>query len=104
MKQIINGKTYNTETAALLCTVSASGCSKRDFPWWEETLYQTAKGAYFLHGQSGAMSQYSESFDSGERTGGERLVALTRDEAIAWAERRQIDPDELPEDLRPEEA
>ena len=25
-------------------------------------------------------------------------------EAIEWAERRQIDPDQLPEDLQPEEA
>jgi len=104
MKQIINGKTYNTETATELFNVSASGCSRSDFRWWEETLYQTAKGAYFLHGIGGAMSQYSEGFVSGERTGGKKLAALTRDEAIEWAERRQIDPDQLPDDLRPEEA
>lgn len=104
MKQIINGKTYNTETATELCSESASGCTVSDFQWWQETLYKTAKGAYFLHCEGGAMSQYSQSFDGGERTGGEKLAALTRDEAIEWAERRQIDPDQLPEDLRPEEA
>jgi hypothetical protein len=104
MRQIIDGKTYNTETATRLCTVSASGCTVSDFQWWQEDLYQTAKGAYFLHGQGGALSKYSESFDGGGRTSGERLEALTRSEAIQWAERRQIDPDELPEDLQPEEA
>jgi len=104
MKQILDSKTYNTETATHIYTVSASGCTRRDFQWWEESLYQTAKGAYFLHGKGGALSQYSESFDSGERTGGAHLKALTRAEAIEWAERRQIDPDKLPEDLQPEEA
>lgn len=103
MKQIINGKTYNTETATELCSASAN-CAHTEFQWWGETLYQTAKGAYFLHCEGGAMSQYSQSFDSGERTGGEKLAALTRDEAIEWAERRQIDPDQLPDDLQPEEA
>ena len=103
MKQIIDGKTYNTETSNHLYTVSASGCTPRDFQWWEESLYQTAKGAYFLHGKGGAMSRFSESVGD-LRTGGERLEALTRSEAIQWAERRQIDPDQLPEDLQPEEA
>ena len=103
MKQIINGKTFSTETGTALCDVSSS-CSSTEFEWWSETLYQTAKGAYFLHGRGGALSQYSESLIGGARTGGEKLKALTRDEAIEWAERREIDPDELPEDLRPEEA
>lgn len=104
MKQIINGKTYNTDTATHLYTVSASGCTVSDFQWWQESLYQTAKGAYFLHGQGGGLSRYAESFDGGGRTSGEMLEALTKSEAIAWAERRAIDPDQLPEDLRPEEA
>lgn len=103
MKQIINSKTYNTETAAALCSASAN-YAHTEFQWWQETLYKTAKGAYFLHCEGGAMSQYSESFENGERTGGEKLEALTRDEAIEWAELRKIDPDQLPEDLQPEEA
>ena len=104
MKQIINGKTYNTETATLIYYVSASGCTVSDFHWWQEALYRTAKGTYFMHGQGGALSKYSKGLDGGGRTGAERLEALTRSEAIQWAERRQIDPDELPEDLQPEEA
>lgn len=103
MKQIINGKTYNTETATRLCDVSASGYSS-DFEWWSETLYQTAKGAYFLHGQGGGLSRYAVTYADGALTSGARLEALTRDEAIQWAEKREIDPDELPEDLQPEEA
>ena len=104
MKQIINGMTYNTQTARRLCDVSANGCAVSDFQWWQETLYVTAKGAYFLHGKGGGLSQYAESFDGGGRTGGERLESLTRSEVLGWAERRHIDPDELPGDLQPEEA
>lgn len=104
MKQIINGKTYNTETATRLCDVSASGCNSSDFEWWSETLYQAAKGAYFLHGKGGGLSRYAVTYSDGARTSGARLEAFTRDEAIEWAERREIDPDQLPEDLQPEEA
>ena len=103
MKQIINGKTYNTETATYICEASGGGQHHTDNGYWEENLFVTSKGAYFLLCKGGAMSMYGED-RAGSFSASKLLKALTRDEAITWAERRAIDPDQLPEDLQPEEA
>lgn len=84
MKKIINGKRYNTETAKCLGRASHNGL-RNDFHYWEEDLYVTAKGNYFVVGSGGPMSRFSEAVGNG-RYGGSDLRAVTRAEAFAWAE------------------
>jgi len=85
MKKIINGKTYNTETATALGFWD-NGCAYNDFQYCAETLYRTAKGAYFLHGEGGPMSCYSRSRGQNEWSGGEGISLLPESEARIWME------------------
>jgi hypothetical protein len=52
MKRVINGKLYNTETAAMVCEWSYS--NRSDFNYKSEELYKTKKGAWFLFKEGGA--------------------------------------------------
>lgn len=47
MKQIINGKTYNTETAKLIVR-GDNNLSINDIYYRTEELYRTKKGNYFI--------------------------------------------------------
>ena len=49
MKKIIEGKTYNTETALLLG--DWQNLWKGDYHYCREELYRTKKGTYFLYGE-----------------------------------------------------
>jgi hypothetical protein len=63
MKRIIEGKLYNTETAAKLCEL-ACDFSKGNFRWHDTALYQTRGGAFFLAGEGHAMSMWATRFDN----------------------------------------
>lgn len=58
MKKTINKKVYNTETATEIKTKTVSYFG--DPAGYEETLYKTAKGNYFVYGVGGADSKYPE--------------------------------------------
>ena len=60
MKQIINGKKYDTDTAKEIAHYCAPG-SVQDFSYFEETLYRKKTGEYFLYGKGGPASRYSRS-------------------------------------------
>jgi hypothetical protein len=49
MKQIIDGLTYNTDTARELCELPCSAYNG-DFAHHNTSLYMTKKGAFFLSG------------------------------------------------------
>ena len=85
MKKVIEGKLYNTETAEELASWH-NGCSYSDFNYCKEDLYRTKKGNYFLHGEGGAMTRYSESCGNNSRCEGEDIIPLTESEAKEWAE------------------
>jgi hypothetical protein len=86
MKATINRKTYNTETAEQLAYASSGG-STSDFSYWEETLHRTQKGNYFLHGEGGPLSRYSESCEGGRASCSDSaIVPLSESEALAWCE------------------
>lgn len=85
MKKIINGRMYNTETAEEIATWSNSYYPS-DFHYCQETLYKTKKGAYFLYGKGGAMSQYSVPVGNNGRGGGSEIRVLTADQAFDWME------------------
>jgi hypothetical protein len=94
MKQIINGKKYDTDTATLLAGWS-SHHNPGDFNGSHEELYRTGKGQYFLHGQGGALSQYSRPVAGGSGWG-ERLELLTPEDAFNWAVDR-LSPEKVEE-------
>ena len=85
MKQIINGKRYDTDPAEAVC-YWASDAGKSSFLWYEETLYQKRGGEFFLHGYGHAGSPYAQSDGEGGSDPGEKITPLTYDEAREWAE------------------
>ncbi len=58
MKKTIARKVYNTDTATEIKRNSVSYFG--DPAGYEEILYKTAKGAYFVYGVGGPESKYSE--------------------------------------------
>ena len=88
MKRIINGKRYDTTTAELVASHAAS-CPITVFSWFEEKLYRTRRGAWFLAGEGHAMSKYAESFGQHNYGPGEGLRPLTAEEAREWLEEHE---------------
>lgn len=58
MKKIIKGKTYNTDTA--VCLGKRTQGVFGDPAGYEESLYQTKKGLYFIYGIGGETSPYPQ--------------------------------------------
>lgn len=85
MKKVIDGLLYDTQTAALIGEYHTGG-SCRDFHYFEESLYKTPKGAYFVAGSGGPMTSYCRAVGQNEWSGGDGLRVLTRAEALEWAE------------------
>jgi len=84
MKQVIEGKRYDTATAQEIGSWW-NGYPMSDFHYCEEKLYLTSKGNFFLRGEGGALSQYSRSHCNA--TGfGEAITPLSREEAFQWAQ------------------
>lgn len=84
MKKIINNKVYDTSTAREIGCNSYS--NPRDFHYWCETLYCKRTGEYFLHGEGGPMSRYSEQIEQNSWSGGEKIIPLSYENARKWAE------------------
>lgn len=84
MKAIIDGKRYDTETAT--CIGKDSYSSRGDFQWWEESLFETKSGVFFLAGEGGARSSWAERRGQNEWGGGSGIRPMTKAEARAWAE------------------
>ena len=91
MKRIINGRRYDTETAKLLGQASYSNST--DFAYWSEELYVKRTGEYFLYGEGGPMSKYSQQVGQNEWTGGQEIIPLSLKEAKKWTE-KYLDADE----------
>ena len=85
MLKIIDGKRYDTETATEVASYG-NGLGGSDFRNFVETLYKTAKGAWFIAGSGGAMTSYAESVGNGS-TSGEGLRPVSANEAMAWLEK-----------------
>jgi len=95
MRRVIKGKTYNTVTAAIIGSDSFGYLN--DFDHWNESLYRTKKGAYFLAGSGGARTKYAIRSDRNTYYGGERIFPVTYEEALAWCEAHGVSPDHFPE-------
>lgn len=84
MKAIIAGKRYDTKTAQELAQYW-NGLGGSDFRSIQESLYKTTKGAYFVAGEGGAMTEYAEQHGNAFCSG-ERIRPLTAAEAAEWLE------------------
>lgn len=88
--KVIGGKRYNTETAQRIAYYRNSA-NKRDFHQFEETLYKTPSGAFFLVGEGGPMSKYSETIGQNQWSGsGDNFTPMTRAEALQWCEQYEV--------------
>lgn len=103
MKQVIDGKVYNTETATHIANWD-NGVYGNDFRACDEDLYVTKKGAYFVHGKGGALSRWAESCGNNGRCGGSGIEVLSPKEALAWRETHDVDADKIAEHFKVEEA
>lgn len=84
MKKIINSKVYDTDTARCVGGIY-SGLGDRLYGW-SEAMYCKRTGEYFLYGEGGPGSKYSEPAGPGNTRGSERIYPLSYDDARAWAE------------------
>ena len=92
MKKIIKGKVYDTDTATFLAEYD-SGHSVTDFQHYTEELYQKKTGEFFIYGEGGPASRYSQACPTGGWDGGRKIVPLTYEQAREWGE-KNLDADE----------
>jgi len=83
MKKVIKGAMYSTQSAERLAS-QASGLGTH--AGFEEALYRTRSGKYFLHGKGGPASRYAEQVQQSAWASGEKIVPLTLEAAKEWAE------------------
>lgn len=84
MKRVINGKIYNTETAIFIAN-DESSLSMSDYRYYDESLYKTKKGTFFLAGRGHAMTKWAT--HNGNSSGwGEGIELLSENEALTWCE------------------
>jgi hypothetical protein len=84
MKKIINGRSYNTDTARKVGSWS-NNLGAGDFNYCSEILYQKRTGEYFLFGCGGAMTIYNSTAEGGGITGGSEIIPFSESQAKEWA-------------------
>lgn len=84
MRQIINGKMYNTATATLVADHQYS--NRREWDYENEELYLKKNGEWFLFGEGGSYSKYRKKCDPNHWCGGEVIKPMTEQEARKWLE------------------
>ena len=93
MKKVIEGKTYDTETARKICDL-ACNCYPSDFGYHETKLYRTPKGRYFLAGHGNAASLWASRVSNSSGPGrGVRPVSNA--EALEYAEEAGVSAEDL---------
>lgn len=97
MKRIINGRRYDTATAEEIAT--ATHGYKREFSYYEETLYCKRTGEYFLYGYGHGDSKYAKQV-LGDWGPGEDIIPMTYEQAREWAE-KSLDADEYEAEFGP---
>jgi len=93
MKQIIDGRLYDTD-AATKVGEWFNHHLPGDFRRVDEALYRTERGAWFLHGEGGPLSPYAVPVGNNGHGAGEAITPLTDEQARQWAE-RHLDADEV---------
>jgi hypothetical protein len=90
MKRIVDGLRYDSEAAIEVGShdnIGVEASSQSDFNWWAATLYRTPKaGRYFIAGRGGPMTKFGKPAGPSGWSGGERLIPISKEEALQWAE------------------
>jgi hypothetical protein len=107
IKQVIDGKTYNTETARCLATVDLMGyrtdqrgrfTTNTPKKVGTTSLYETRDGAYFLVRDYDSASDTADPDLAGQlRIHDRGVIPLKRKEALGWAESKALDSDRIEE-------
>ena len=84
MRAVINRKRYDTNTADKIADWS-NGHNRSDFYFFEETLCRTKVGAWFIHGEGGALSAYATRTTNSSGWG-EEITPLDESEALQWCQ------------------
>jgi hypothetical protein len=92
MYKVIHGKKYNTDTAKLLGTWRAE-VSSTDYKYFEEYLYRTKSGNFFIYGEGGPDSPYRQQVEYNTWKGSESIIPISFEQAKIWAE-EHLDSDE----------
>lgn len=88
MRKIINGRLYDTEKAKEIATYYYNS---GDFARYNEKLYKTKKGRWFMVGEGGPLSKYHENIGN-STYGTTELFLLDNIEARIWlSEHNEID-------------
>ena len=66
---VIEGKRYRIDTADYVADHHPSGVSRNDFNFYEDTLYLSPRGNWFIVGYGGAMSHWATSCGNGHSSG-----------------------------------
>lgn len=82
MKDIINNKMYNTETATKIESWD-NGYSHVHPNHITETLYKKKNGEFFLHGVGGSYTQYAEEYGDFSRNG-EQIIPYSIEDIKDW--------------------
>ena len=85
MRQVINGKLYDTTTAEQIHRWD-NGHFSTDFKFRAKTLYRTQKGNLFLHHEGGAMTDMSQPTGSNSYSGGESIEPIDEQTAVRFLE------------------
>ena len=95
MKKIIDGFRYDTDKAIEVGSHDhGSYPGSGDFSHWSATLYKTPRaGKFFLAGEGGGMTRFAEHSPYGGRCGGSKIIPMSKEEALAWAEQHLGDED-----------
>ncbi len=94
MRRSFNGKIYNTETAEEICDLPCHHYPG-DFQYHETSLYRTSKGAYFIAGQGGPMTMWSQPEGNSGYSSGSGLRAIEAEEARQYAESAELSPEKM---------
>ena len=107
IKQVIDGKAYNTETARCLATVDLMGyrmdergrlTTNTPKKVGTSSLYETRAGAYFLVRDYDSGSAVADPDVAGQlRIHDRGVIPLKRKEALGWAESKALDSDKVEE-------
>lgn len=100
MKRIIEGRVYNTATAARICEVPCETYDRGNWHWHDTSLYKSPRGAYFIAGEGGPLSMWAEVMGTARRSGS-GLRVITEEEARAFAEAADLCAEEYEETFGP---
>jgi hypothetical protein len=86
MKKIINGRRYDTEAKHTREIARADWGYAGDFDAYNEGLFRTSHGNWFVAGEGGPNTKYCRPAEGGGYGGGPGLFELTPEQAMDWLE------------------